>query len=201
MPLNYILEVEIFDVQGVDFIGSFPSSQDNKFILIIMDYVPKWVEALASPTNDSLLVARLFKKIIFPSFKVLRILISDTGAYFIDKKLEAVLKKYGVHHKLRLGYHPQTSDQVEISNRQIKVVLQKMVARLSKDWADKLDDALWAYRTSFKAPIGTTLYSLIYGKSCHLPIEFLNFDLKAIGRKRLLQLNELEEIRSNAYES
>ena len=100
---------------------------------------------------------------------------------------------------------------MEISNPKIKVILEKMVARSRKDWVDKLDDALSASCTAFKTPIGTTLYMLIYVKSCRLPVEweykdfwaikFLNFDLKAAGEKRLFQLNELEEIRSNAYES
>jgi len=109
-------------------------------------------------------VARLFKKIIFLHFGVPYVLNSDNGAHFIEKKLGALLKKYGVHHKHGLGYHPQTSGQVKISNREIKVILEKTVARSRKDWADKLDDALWAYRTAFKTPIGTTPYRLIYGK-------------------------------------
>ena len=171
IPLNYILEVEIFNVWGVDFMGPFPSSRGNKCILVAVDYVSKWVEAVASPTNDSRVVAQLFKKIIFPCFGVPRVLFSDNGAHFIEKKLGALLKKHGVHHKHGLGYHPQTSGQVEISNQKIKVILEKTVARLRKDWTDKLDDALLAYRTAFKTPIGTTPYRLIYGKECHLPVE------------------------------
>jgi len=80
-----------------------------------MDYVSKWVEAVASPTNDSRVVAKLFKKILFPHFGVPRMLISDNGLHFIEKKLEALLRKYGVH-KYGLGYYAQTSGQVEISS-------------------------------------------------------------------------------------
>jgi len=91
------------------------------------------VEAVASPTNDSRVVAKLLKRIIFPCFRVLRVLISDNGMHFIEKKQETLLQKYGVHQKYGLGYHPQTSGQVEISNREIKSILEKPVAQSRKD--------------------------------------------------------------------
>jgi len=89
--------------------GPFQSSRGNKYILIVVNYVSKWVDVVTSPTNDSRVVVKLFKKFIFPRFEVPRVIISDNGPHFIEKKLEALLKKYGVHHKYGLGYHPQTS--------------------------------------------------------------------------------------------
>jgi len=140
-------------------------------------------------------VAKLFKRIIFPHFEVPRVLISDNMTHFIEKKLEALLKKYGVHHKYGLGYHLQTSGQAKISNWKTKSFLEKAIVRSCKDWADKLDDTLSAYRTAFKTPIGTIPFLLVYGKPCHLPIELehkaywaikhLNFNLKSAGEKRL----------------
>ncbi|XP_024010262.1 uncharacterized protein LOC112085290 [Eutrema salsugineum] len=192
MPQNPILEVELFDCWGIDFMGPFVSSYGNQYILIAVDYVSKWVEAVASPTNDSKVVVKLFKTTIFPRFGVPRVVISDGGSHFVNKTLEGLLRRHGVKHKIASPYHPQTSGQVEVSNRQIKAILERTVSNSRKNWSKKLDDALWAYRTAFKTPIGRSPFTLLYGKSCHLPIA---------QEKRLLQLHELEEIRLNAFES
>ncbi|XP_013589020.1 PREDICTED: uncharacterized protein LOC106297294 [Brassica oleracea var. oleracea] len=159
MPQNYILEVEVFDCWGVDFMGPFPPSFKNEYILIAVDYVSKWVEAVASSTNDAKVVTKMFSSIIFPRFGVPRVLISDGGTHFINKAFQGLLKKNG-----------------------------KTVNTSRKDWSLKLDDALWAYITTYKTPLGTTPYHLVYGKACHLPVELeykaawavklLNFDIK-----------------------
>ncbi|GJU73520.1 reverse transcriptase domain-containing protein [Tanacetum coccineum] len=119
--------------------------------------------------------------------------------------------KYGVTHRLSTAYHPQTSGQVEVSNRGLKRILERTVGENRASWSDKLDDALWAFRTAYKTPIGCTPYKLVYGKACHLPIELehkaywalkhANFDLSTAGDHRKVQLNELNELRDHAYEN
>ncbi|GKF79285.1 reverse transcriptase domain-containing protein, partial [Tanacetum coccineum] len=116
MPQNAIQDCEIFDIWGIDFMGPFPSSRGNKYILVAVDYLSKWVEVKALPTNDA--------------------------------------QVYGVIHRLATAYHPQTSGQVEVSNRGLKRILERTVSENRASWSDKLDDALWAFCTAFKTPIG-----------------------------------------------
>nr|GEV73579.1 putative reverse transcriptase domain-containing protein [Tanacetum cinerariifolium] len=159
MPQNAIQVCEIFDVWGIDFMQPFPSSKVNKYTLLAVDYLSKWVKAKALPTND----ARV------------------------------------------------TSSQVKVLNRGLKRILERTIGENRASWSDKLDDALWAFRTAFKTPIGCTPYKLVYGKACHLPIEIkhkaywalehCNFDLKTTGDHRKVQLNELNELRDQAYEN
>ncbi|GJY62988.1 reverse transcriptase domain-containing protein [Tanacetum coccineum] len=177
MPQNAIQVCEIFDVWGIDFMGPFPSSRGNKYILVAVDYLSKWVKAKALPTKDA----------------------------------RVVILKYGVTHRLSTVYHLQTNGQVEVSNRGLKRILERTVGENRASWSDKLDDALWAFRTAFKTPIGCTPYKLVYGKACHLPIELehkaywalkhCNFDLKSVGDHQKVQMNELNELRDQAYEN
>ena len=142
MPLQNILEVEVFDCWGIDFVGPLPSSKSNEFILVAVDYVSKWVEAIASPKADSKTVVKFLKKNIFSCFGVPRVLISDGGSHFCNAQLKKVLEHYGVRHKVASPYHPQTNGQAEVSNREIKRILEKTVASSRKDWSMKLNDAL-----------------------------------------------------------
>ena len=96
---------------------------------------------------------------------------TNGGSHFIHGAFRKMLAKYDVNHRIASPYHPQTSGQVEISNRELKLVLQKTVNRSRKNWSKKLDDALWAYRTAYKNPMGMSPYKMVYGKACHLPLK------------------------------
>ncbi|GKB17625.1 reverse transcriptase domain-containing protein [Tanacetum coccineum] len=176
MPQNAIQVCEIFDVWGIDFMGPFSSSRGNKYILVAVDYLSKWVEAKALPTNDARVVVK-FLKSLFSRFEI------------------------WVPPNVFLLLPPLNEGQVEVTNRGLKRILERTVGENRASWSDKLDDALWAFRTAYKTPIGCTPYKLVYGKACHLPVELehkaywalkhANFDLKSRVSQRKLQLNEL----------
>ncbi|GJT66982.1 reverse transcriptase domain-containing protein [Tanacetum coccineum] len=128
MPQNAIQVCEIFDLWGIDFMGPFPSSRGNKYILVAVDYLSKWVD---------------WKLRLLP---------------YLMMSCCFVMAKYGVTHRLSTPYHPQTSGQVEVSNRGIKRILERTIGENRASWSDKLDDALWAFRTAYKTPIGCTPY-------------------------------------------
>ncbi|GJV35808.1 putative nucleotidyltransferase, ribonuclease H [Tanacetum coccineum] len=209
-PQKYIQVCEIFDVWVIDFMGPFPSSNGNKYVLVAIDYVSKWVEAQAFPINDARKVLKFLKR-LFTQFRILKALISDRGTHFCNHQMEKAMKWYGVVHQFSTEYHPQTNGKVQNMNQAIKRILEKAIENNRKDWSYKLDDAIWAFRTAFKTPLGTTSFRIVYGKACHLLIELehkaywaiknCNMDLTKVGENQFLQINELDEMRLYAYES
>nr|GEW25530.1 reverse transcriptase domain-containing protein [Tanacetum cinerariifolium] len=167
-----------FFKEGIDFMGPFLSLRGNRYILVAVDYLSKWVEAKALPTNDARVVVKILKS-LFARFRTPRAIISDCGTHFYNDKFAKVMSK--------------------------------TVGENRASWSEKLDDALWAFRTAYKTPIGCTPYKLVYGKSCRFPIELehkaywaskhVNFELKTTGDHQKLQFNELNELRDQAYEN
>src|ERR1041385_2367916 len=180
-------------------------------ILVVVDYLTKWVEAIPTESVAHKTSLKMLKDVILPRFGVPRYLMTDGGSHFTHGAFRKALAKYDVNHRIASPYHPQTSGQVELTNREIKLILQKTVNRNRKDWSNKLGDALWAYRTAYKNPMGMSPYKMVYGKACHLTLELehkafwavreLNADPKLASEKRLMNLTSLDEWRSEAYES
>ncbi|GKD55050.1 reverse transcriptase domain-containing protein [Tanacetum coccineum] len=210
MPQNNIQLCDVFDIWGLDFMEPFPNSKGNKYIFVAVDYVSKWVEAQALPTNDDRVVIKFLRR-LFVIFGVPKALISDRGTHFGNFQLEKALQKYRVTHKLSTAYHPQTNGQTEVTNRVIKRILERSVGYNLKNWSEKLNDALWAFRTAYKTPTGCTPFRLVYGKACHFPMEIehkaywalkqCNINITAAAKNYFMELNELIELRDGAYEN
>ncbi|GJU21318.1 reverse transcriptase domain-containing protein [Tanacetum coccineum] len=165
MPQNNIQVCEVFDVWGLDFMGLFPQSIGNKYILVAVDYVSKWVEAQALPTNDARVVIK-FLRSLFARFGVPKALISDRGTHFCNSQLEKALQRYGVTLKLSMAYHPQSNGQTEVTNRAIKPELRdgayentRIYKERTKKWHDfklrgdkdfKLGDKILLYNSCLK---------------------------------------------------
>jgi transposase InsO family protein len=142
MPLKYNLQIDIFDVWGIDIMGPFKNSFGFEYTLVMVDYVSKWVEAIPcrkASTEESI---TMIKKMIFPCFGTPRILISDGGTHFTEKNFKKCLSKLGIEHRVSTAYHPQTNGQAETSNRQLKSILNKTIEKGGKDWSKKSDEAL-----------------------------------------------------------
>nr|GEZ87280.1 reverse transcriptase domain-containing protein [Tanacetum cinerariifolium] len=213
-PMTHLLEKEtpfVFSKDCIDAFETLIKKLTEASILVVPDWnLPFELMSKALPTNDARVVVK-FLKSLFARFGTPRSIISNRGTHFCNDKFAKVMSKYGVTHRLATAYHPQTSGQVEVSNRGLKRILERTVRENRASWSKKLEDALWAFRTAYKTPIGCTPYKLVYGKSCHLPIELehkaywalkhVNFDLKTAGDHQKLQLNELNELHDQAYEN
>ncbi|XP_027364502.1 uncharacterized protein LOC113871604 [Abrus precatorius] len=186
--VNYLVTVivppdasrsQVDKLKSIDFMGLFLVFAGYSYILLTVDYVSRWVEEKATKTNDSKVVSNFLYTHIFCRFSVPKTVISDQGSHFCNMTIAALLQKYGVTHRVATPYHPQTNGQAE--------------------------------RTAYRTPLGMSPFQVVFGKACHLPVEIeyrsywavksCNLTLEQARIERKLQLQELEEIRLQAYEN
>ena len=117
------------------------------------------------------MVLEVLNKNIYTRFGTSRAIISYKGTHFCNKQFITLFFKYGIRHKVACAYHPQTNRQYEVSNREIKQILEKTMNSTRNDWSKKLDDSVWTYMTAYKTPLRLSPYQLVYQISCHLSVE------------------------------
>eukprot|EP00253_Pinus_taeda_P026620 PITA_26620 len=210
IPLKPQLFIKPFERWALDFVGPInPPSNQKTYVLVATEYVTKWVEEEALPRAIEESVIQ-FLLHIFVRYGLPREIITDGGPQFAGKRIAATLNNYHVQHKMTTPYHPQANGQVESSNKIIEMILKKTVASHRRDWATRLLEALWAYRTTWRSTTGHSPYQLMFEKQPIFPIEFeiqtlrttqeVGLNLTEAQTNRLQQINELDEIRLSALQ-
>ena len=196
MPLQPQVHLEPFEKWALDFIGPInPTSNGKKYILVCTDYVTKWAEAKALVRATEQTVVNFLFEEIFVRYGVPSEIVTNQGTQFTSKLVKDITEKYQIKHRRSTPYHPQANGQVESTNKTLEGIITKTVSMNRKNWEEKLKDALWAYRITWKNTTGFTPYQLVYGKEVMLPIEFqihtfklaadLQFDLDQAQQERI----------------
>ena len=183
-----ILPLEPFQKWGLDFLGPIkPKGQKigARYILVAIDYATKWVEAVALRDNKAASVAKFLYKGIMTRFGCPIELVLNQGVHFLNSVIEELTSKHMILHKKSTPYHPRANGQAESTNKVLLRILKKIVEENRADWDEKLDSALWAFRTAYKVATGLTPFRLVYGLEAIFPMEYIIPSLRIAIQHRL----------------
>ncbi len=172
MSLQSQLVIEPFERWALDFVGPFhPPSNQKAYLLVVTDYVTKWVETVDLPrATEEVVINFLFE--LFVRYSLPREVITNGGGKFVGHKITATLRNHHITHRVTSPYHLQANKQVESTNKVIKEILTKIVSTHQQDWAARLLEALWAYHTTWRNTTRYYPYQLVINKEHIFPIEF-----------------------------
>ena len=200
MPFQPILPLEPFQKWGLDFVGSFKPvtiRTGNRYIIVATDYCTKWVEAKPLRDNTATSTTKFLYENIWCRFGCPIELVSDQGTHFINKIVHELSTYYAVVHKKSTPYYPQANGLAESTNKTLQTILKKIVNENRTDWDQKLQSALWAYRTSYKTSIKSTPFRMAFGLEAIMPVEFQILTLRIQATEKLNELQS-EQIRKEA---
>jgi hypothetical protein len=204
-PLHPIVTIDPFSKWGIDFMQCKPTSAGGHgYIIIVVDYFTKWVEAMPTFLNDGRTATLFIFNHIITHFGVPQAIVTDHGSHFQNQMMSELHVKLGFRHENSSPYYPQENGQVEAINKVLKTMIQRMVGENKTSWHLQLFSTLWAYRTSVKTATGFTPFQLVYGIEAVLPIECEIPSLKltvellphtSVEEERFLYLTKLDETR------
>ena len=149
------------------------------------DYCTKWVEAKALRDNTAASTTKFVYEHLWCRYGCPFELISDQGGHFLNHIIRDLTMHYAVVHKKSTPYYPQANVLAESTNKILQTILKKIVNENHTDWDDKLQSAVWAYRTTFKPNIQFTPFRMAFGLKAVMPIEFQVLSLRVQVKERL----------------
>lgn len=212
-PLHPTVASWPFEMWGTDIIGPIdpPSSKGHRFILAATDYFSKWAEAIPLRETKVEDIIRFFRTHVLYRFGNPRRILSDNGPAFKSFKVSRFAQHHRIDWRFSSIYNPRANGLVEAFNKTLIGLMRKMVDKNHRNWHEKLNEALWAYRTTYRTPTQATPYSLVFGAEAVLPLEVeipslrvavnegLSIDERA--QLRLEELDALDEVRLHAQQN
>src|ERR1700743_1289594 len=203
----YPIKVEnAFDRIGIDYVGPLPRTRrGNKYILVVIDYLTKWIEVKALKEATAETTADFIYKGIICRHGCPKVILSDNGTHFKNKLIQQLCEKFEIKHKFSSPYHPQTNGLVERFNRTLCESLAKTLEK-ENQWDEKLEEVSFAYRTNKQATTKETPFYLLYGREAKLPNEIIEervpqpISVKDNELNRQFELIELQERRKETQE-